>query len=82
MTKNQAQENYMEACRLQVLSSAAIQYAMDNAELSRSQLAEKIEARESYVDEVLDGEIHMTLALLARFGLACGVALMDDVPES
>jgi transcriptional regulator with XRE-family HTH domain len=66
-------EAYMETQRLAVMATSAIEDAMEAAQLSRSQVAERLGISRSRVTKVLEGETNMTLKTLAQFGLACGV---------
>lgn len=66
-------EIYMEAQRLAVVATTAIEGAMKHAGLRRFQLAENLGVPKSRVTKVLDGETNMTLKTLAQFGLACNV---------
>ena len=64
---------YSETQRLAVCATNAIEDAMEAADLSRTELAERLGIAKSRVTKVLDGESNLTLKTLAQFGLGCDV---------
>lgn len=62
-----------EANRLAVAASAAIERAMEAADLKRADVADILGLARSRVTRVLDGDANLTLKSLAQLGLACGV---------
>lgn len=64
---------FMETCRLAVDASSTLTHAMAAAKLTRADIAKRLNITTYQVDKVLDGDTKLTLELMAKFGLACGV---------
>jgi hypothetical protein len=57
------------------MAQATIQNAMDEAKLSKADLARKIDRPRSYVTRILNGSHNLTVKTMARTLLACGYEL-------
>ena len=66
-------EIHAETMRLSVWAANLILEAMDEAKITRSDLAARLGIPRSRVTRVLDGGENITLETFAKFGLACGV---------
>ena len=53
-------------------AQATIQNAMDQAQISRADLARSMERSRSYVSRMLSGSHNLTIKTMARATLACG----------
>lgn len=54
------------------MAQATIQNAMDEADLSKADLARRIERSRSYVTRILSGNHNLTVRTMAKALLACG----------
>jgi len=60
---------------------AQIAQRMDNQDLSRAQLAEKLDASPAYVTKILRGDVNFTLETMTKLAMAVGGKLRVDVAD-